>query len=327
MASTPTHLESMTVLVREALANGFGVAVQGMGTRRLLDHERTDRVPDVRVVAPSGVLDFQPDEMIVRCGAGTCLDDLRDTLARHGQSIDLPGEGTVGGALARGWSDVHRLGHGPIRDVVLETLFVGHRGQLVRTGGPTVKNVSGFDLTRVLVGSLGTLGLLGEVTLRTRPRPLDQRWVVVEGLDTERLRELRPMLYRPSSLLWNGSCLWVHLEGHPRDIDEVVERLDGRPGDPPARPPFRWSMSPAEALDLSLDEGDIVEIGVGIVHRHVPPPTRSLPAIDIHRRLDAEFNPNGLLNPHVRRFGDREAVTSPDRSVHGASADHSADTA
>ena len=329
MADVPSHLRELVDVVRHTAAHDRTVSIRGLSTRVVLEHELTGRDPDAIVHAPSGVLDFQPDEMIVRCGAGTRLDDLRTVLAESGQTVNIAGAGTVGGALARGWSDVHRLGRGPIRDVVLEALVVDHRGRLVRAGGPTVKNVTGFDLVRVLVGALGSLGFFGEVTLRTRPRPLESRWYGIDGVDHQRLIDVQRRLFRPTSLLWNGSRLWVHLEGHPSDLDEMARAIGAVPSDPPSLHPYRWSMTPAEALARVEEDGDIVEVGVGVVHRSVPEPPRPIPALEIHRRLDVEFNPRHSLNPHIARFGDREDRARRDLagSGQGARADHSADTA
>ena len=114
------------------------------------------------VSAPSGIVELLPAEMTVRCGAGTAVDELSAALSEAGQYVALPQGGTVGGALAAGRSDVLRLGHGPVRDTLLQTRFVSAEGRVVKAGGATVKNVSGFDLCRLLVGSWGTLGFLGE---------------------------------------------------------------------------------------------------------------------------------------------------------------------
>ncbi len=303
MATVPSHLVDLTERVRES--SNESLAVVGLGTRPLLDHETTSVVADRRVSAPSGILDFQPDEMIVKCGAGTPLDELRSVLVEAGQDVNIGGHGTIGGALARGWSDVHRLGRGPLRDVLLEALLVDHCGRAIRVGGPTVKNVTGFDLARVLVGSLGTLGILGDVTVRTRPLSLASRWSVVDHVDRRRLAEIRRRLYRPTSVLWDGSRCWIHLEGHPLDIDEQVEALSARLCDPPELPPHRWSLTPDAALDLSGEIGDVVEVGVGLVHRRRPAPARPVLAPDVHRRLELAFDPDHRLNPQVRRFSDR----------------------
>jgi hypothetical protein len=145
------------------------VSATGLGTRGGAD-------PAGRPVrAPSGLVQVSPEEMTIRCGAGTPVDDVQAALAEVGQEVALPPGGTVGGALAVGQSDVLRLGRGPVRDVLLQARYVNAGGQVVKAGGPTVKNVSGFDLCRLLVGSRGTLGVLGEVILRTRPIPTSRR--------------------------------------------------------------------------------------------------------------------------------------------------------
>ena len=88
----------------------------------------------------------------------------------------IPPHGTVGGALAVGRSGLRRLGYGPVRDTLLQARYVSAAGDVVKAGGPTVKNVTGFDLCRLLVGSRGTLGFIGEVILRTRPRARFEQW-------------------------------------------------------------------------------------------------------------------------------------------------------
>src|SRR5690606_37855854 len=126
--------------------------------------------PASRLVrAPAGILSFQPAEMIVRVLAGTSLTALHDALAEHGQTTVLEGNpaSTVGGTLCVGASGLRRLRTGPLRDALLEARYVSAEGRLVVAGGPTVKNVAGYDLCRLLIGSLGTLGFLGEVVLRT----------------------------------------------------------------------------------------------------------------------------------------------------------------
>ena len=116
--------------------------------------------------APVGIVRIDAAEMVLECGAGTPMDDVHAALAEVGQTVSIPGGGTIGGALASGISDVTRLAHGPIRDVLLQTHFVAASGKVTKAGGPTVKNVSGFDLCRLLVGSRGTLGFFGDVIVR-----------------------------------------------------------------------------------------------------------------------------------------------------------------
>ena len=113
--------------------------------------------------------------------------------------------------LACGLSGIRRLRHGPLRDHVLEVRFVTADGRVVKGGGPTVKNVTGYDLPRLLVGSLGTLGVLVQLTLRCRPAR------AVRAVVPDRRRTAR--LYRPAAMLWDGHDVHVRLEGTRADVD------------------------------------------------------------------------------------------------------------
>ena len=117
-------------------------------------------VAGVRVVrAPTGIDWLRGDEMTVCCGAGTLVAELDEALAGVGQAVAIQPSGTVGGALATGRSGLRRLGYGPVRDTLLQARYVSSSGDVVKAGGPTVKNVSGFDLCRLLVGSLRHAGV------------------------------------------------------------------------------------------------------------------------------------------------------------------------
>jgi len=126
------------------------------------------------VRAPAGIVSHDVADMTVTLGAGTTAGDLERALSAERQECPLDAHSvheTVGGLLAAGLSGFRRLRHGPLRDSLLEVRFVTGDGRLVQGGGPTVKNVSGYDLPRLLVGSLGTLGVIVQVTLRCRPLP------------------------------------------------------------------------------------------------------------------------------------------------------------
>ena len=205
------------------------------------------------VRAPAGIVAVEAADMTVRVRAGTTVADVDDALAEVGQTVAVPAwpGATVGGVLAVGQSGLRRLGWGPVRDTVLEVRYVSAEGTVVKAGGPTVKNVSGFDLCRLLVGSLGTLGLLAEVVLRTRPLPPTERWLAGE---TDPFA-LLPRLHRPAAVLWDGTTTWVLLDGHPADVGAEAA-LAARAGlseveGPPDLPPHRWSLRPSELSALA----------------------------------------------------------------------------
>jgi glycolate oxidase FAD binding subunit len=204
--------------------------------------------------------------------------------------------------LSVGRSGVRRLGYGPVRDTVLEVRAVTANGAVVKAGGPTVKNVSGYDLCRLLVGSLGTLGFIGEVTLRTRPLAPVTRWISSDIDPFDALARL----HRPTAVLWDGHTCWVCLEGHRGDVDAQAELVGLRGADVDGRPPlppYRWSLRPGELRGLPEMAGAtgrfVAEVGVGIVHAERPQPPRPVDPVvaDLQRRVKASFDPEGRLNP------------------------------
>ena len=285
------------------------VTIRGGGTRWGLGG---DLEPGTReLVAPDGVVGYQPDEMTVRVRAGTRMSDLHAELAEARQRTALPvrAGGTVGGALAVGESPIERLGRGLVRDVLLQAVYVAADGQLVTAGGPTVKNVSGFDLARLLVGSLGTIGLIAEVILRTQPIPDCEEWLGCDGADPT---VVLGACGTAASILWDGDSTWVLLSGFEPDVAADRSALETigsfRSAQPPELPVHRWSRTPSEALVLDpVQTGSFVsEVGVGIVHAEHPDQVRPQPSglAAIETRVRDRFDPTRRLSPG-RRPGAR----------------------
>ena len=282
------------------------VCVRGGGTRWSLGGESA---PGTReVAAPAGIVALEPAEMTVRVRAGTPVSELHEELAAAGQRTALPERpgGTVGGALMAGESSVARLGMGLVRDALLQVRYVCADGRIASGGAGTVKNVSGFDMCRLLVGSLGTLGLVGEALVRTVPVGEVERWMRVSGVDPGVVASC----HAAASVLWDGTDAWVLLSGYGVDVDEDLGRLaalaGGPPEDvagPPDLPPYRWSCTPAQAAAFGEHNGAagrfVAEIGVGVVHASEPPPSRPVdPGVaELNRRFKERFDPSGRLNP------------------------------
>jgi len=264
--------------------------------------------PGAREVrAPAGIVEYEPAEMVVRVRAGTTVAEVDAAVAAHGQMVALdpadPARATVGGVLAVGHSGLRRLRYGPIRDTVLEVRFVTAEGRVAKAGGPVVKNVTGYDLGRVLVGSLGTLGVLAEVVLRAQPRPPAAVWLRGDGADPFGARD---RLFRPSSVLWDGTATWVLLEGHPTDVAEERSRLRSagafeEVGEGPEVPGGgQRSLRPHELRTWTAAGGRFVaEVGVGTIHTDGPVPVRAPDpsTLALQQRVKSAFDPTGRLNP------------------------------
>ncbi len=299
------HGDDMDELLR-SFAQEVGsvdpVAVAGGRTRWSSGGELAPGTREVR--APEGIVDYVPEEMVVRVRAGTAVSDLHDALREKGQWSALPERGgTVGGALAVGENDFRRRARGDVRSATLQVRYVSAEGAIVSGGGPTVKNVSGFDLPRLLTGSLGTLGCIGEVILRTNPIPPRIEWL--RSHDADPFTIDRDLL-DPGAILWDGTTTTVMLHGHGPAVDADIGRLASYGtfsvcDSPEAPTGHRWSVTPALLRDVdSFDTGSFVaEVGVGVIHAQRPQPSEPLtPGVSaVHDRMKAEFDPTGRLNP------------------------------
>ncbi len=296
--STDPVLREFAELVGET----DGVAVAGGRTRWSAGGELDSAARVIQ--APSGIVDYVPEEMIVTVRAGTPVAELHAELAAKGQRTGLPERGgTVGGALAVGENDVTVLGRGTVRSALLQVRYVSSEGRIVNGGGPTVKNVTGFDLPRLMVGSLGTLGCLAEVIVRTNPIPTVSQWYLASDADPFASYQA---VMAPSAVVYDGTNTLVLLEGHAVDVDQQAGELAATGSfvevGPPSLPTgHRWSLPPAELKKIATHDTGAFNalVGVGTVWAAKPQPARTLsPEVQaVHDRMKMQFDPTGRLNP------------------------------
>jgi glycolate oxidase FAD binding subunit len=171
----PPTLEALAE--RVALRASDGVALYPQGGRTALDFGGIPRDPGVAIDlrALDRVVDYPASDMTITVEAGITLEKLRETLAREGQRLCLdaprPERATLGGIYATNACGPNRFALGRPRDQIIGVRFVDSGGQILKGGGRVVKNVAGYDLPKLLTGSMGTLGILAELTLKVRPLP------------------------------------------------------------------------------------------------------------------------------------------------------------
>ncbi len=129
-----------------------------------------------------GIRDYDPRDMTAGIEAGTTLAEIARVLAEHGQWIPfdapLPARATAGGTLAAGWAGPRRAAYGRARDLVIGSTIALTDGTLARAGGMVVKNVTGYDMSKLYVGSLGTLGVIVRANFKALPRPAARRLAI-----------------------------------------------------------------------------------------------------------------------------------------------------
>ena len=330
--------------VREAVRSAPTVVPVGGRTHREVGGPAPTVGGELR--APAGIVDYDPAELTVTLGAGTTLAELDAVLGAAGQHCPIDARdpaATVGGVLAVGLSGPRRVRYGPLRNRLLEVHFLIADGRRIKGGGRTVKNVSGYDVARLLVGSFGTLGVIVQVTLRCEPRPARSEWLVCETSGVETAARA----FRASSVLTDGSHTSVLVEGYDEDVAATAAALDAVPGDGPPRWPDgphrgRISVAPSavDAVGRRLGELGIEwlgEAGVGTVHvaagteaalaearaiahahdgwllREAGAPGLDgfgvpFPNVEVMQRVRAALDPEGRLNPG--RLPIAEVVTA-----------------
>ena len=350
-----TTLDDATRELRAQIRDAHAVAPVGARTHWEVGGEPVPGA--VEVHAPRGVAVYDPTDLTVTVGAGTPVRELAAVLGEAAQECALDprsDDATVGGVLAVGLSGHRRLRYGPLRDRVLEVRFVTADGRLVKGGGPTVKNVSGFDVPRLLVGSFGTIGVLVQVILRCQPVPEVVEWSATQDDPFE----VRRRTYRPSCITWDGARTHVLIEGVAADVASErqaagADPVGGAPELPTGPHRGRISIAPASVRELAPGLADtgvrwLAEIGVGTVHvaadseaalaaarvaaarhggwllREAGAPGMDgfgvpLPNLGIMQRVRAAFDPEGKLNGSRFAFGPR-AFVEVDGQVDGETA-------
>src|SRR5215510_9066424 len=193
----PSDHKDIEAAVQWAVAGGKSLEIIGHGSKRLLGRPaQYDATLDLSGMA--GIILYEPQELILSAKAGTPLAEITALLASNGQELafepmdygplfgSAQGLGTVGGMLAANVSGPRRIRVGAARDHFLGVVAVSGRGETFKSGGRVVKNVTGFDLCKLLAGSWGTLGILVDVTLKVLPQAQSEATVLVVGLDAAR---------------------------------------------------------------------------------------------------------------------------------------------
>jgi glycolate oxidase FAD binding subunit len=234
--------------VRDANASGRPLQIRGGGSKDFYGEAPIGDALDVRTLV--GSADHEPTELVVTAPAGMALVELEALLAAQGQCLAFepprfaPGS-TVGGMVAAGLSGPSRAAAGSVRDHLLGVTLVSGSGELMHFGGRVIKNVAGYDVSRLIAGSLGILGVIVEVSLKVLARAQAEATLRFDCKPAEALALLHGWGARPlpldASAWWNGSLI-VRLRGASVAVAEAARTLGGEAIAPAAAAPFWQSL-------------------------------------------------------------------------------------
>jgi len=271
--------------IREAADRRAPLRLRGGGSKDFYGGEPRGEVLDTR--AHAGIVEYEPTELVVTARCGTPLAELEALLAAGGQMLPFepPHFGpaaTLGGCVAAGLSGPRRAAAGAVRDFVLGARLVDGRGRELAFGGRVMKNVAGYDVSRLLAGSLGVLGLILEVSLKVLPRPSAEASLRLELPQARAIEQLNRWAGTPlpvSASAWHDGEVTLRLSGAEPAVRAAARTLGGEAlaedaaerfwagvreqtdaffaGDAPL-----WRLSlPSSAPPLELPEEPLIEWG------------------------------------------------------------------
>jgi len=226
-------VDQLASVIREAAARKTALRIRGGGTKDFYGGALRGEILDTRAYA--GVVDYEPTELVLTALGGTPLAEIEALLKRHGQMLAFEpprfGDGaTLGGAIAAGLSGPRRPYAGSARDHVLGVRMLDGTGSELKFGGQVMKNVAGYDVSRLMVGSLGTLGLLLEISLKVLPLPVSELTLRQERSQTAAIELMNAWAGKPypvTATCHVDGALYVRLSGAEPAVRAARARLGG----------------------------------------------------------------------------------------------------
>ncbi|HXB18806.1 MAG TPA: glycolate oxidase subunit GlcE [Steroidobacteraceae bacterium] len=278
-------LAALRTTVMEAHRTRTPLRLCGAGTKDFYGEGREGAPLDL--TGYRGVVGYEPSELVLTARCGTPLSEIEALLTAERQFLafeppPLGGDPTIGGAIAAGLSGPRRAHAGAARDYVLGAVLLGIDGEVLRFGGQVMKNVAGFDVSRLLCGSLGILGPILEVSLKVMPLPREEQTLRFELSEAEALAAFNRWAGQPlpvSASAWWAGAAYLRLSGTAPALRAARTRLGGEKLDPDAAATWwrelrsqrhgmfgavrnLWRLSvPSASAPLALDGARLIEWG------------------------------------------------------------------
>jgi glycolate oxidase FAD binding subunit len=228
-----TMIEQFRAQVVQAAAGKTPLRIRGGGTKDWYGGALQGELLDTR--SHAGIVDYEPTELVITARCGTPLAEIEAVLAAQNQMLAFEpphfGEGaTFGGAVAAGLSGPRRANSGGVRDFVLGAQLMDGKGEVLKFGGQVMKNVAGYDVSRLLAGSMGTLGLMLELSVKVLPRATQEATLRFETSEIDAIRLLNTWGGQPlplSGSCWHAGALMLRLSGARAAVDAAQRSLGG----------------------------------------------------------------------------------------------------
>ena len=219
--------------VIEATETNTALHIQGGNTKAFYGRQTEGETIDLST--HSGIVNYEPTELVITARAGTPLKEIEDTLLAQGQILPFEpphygNNATLGGTIACNFSGPRRVARGPARDYVLGCKLLNGKGEIISFGGEVMKNVAGYDVSRLMAGALGTLGVLLEISLKVLPKPESEITLTLERNTDKALAKLTRLAqvdFPISATCYDGYKLYIRLGGTEGAVEKSRKPIGG----------------------------------------------------------------------------------------------------
>jgi len=252
----PTNENEISEIIKECYKNNIPLEVLGLGTKKTIGRNfQFEKTLDLSEY--SGIIEYKPEELYIKVKSGTPIKQIRDELDKNNQHLAFEpvdfgfffsgknDEGTIGGVMSCNFSGPRRFKTGSVRDHILGFKGVNGRGEKIKSGGTVVKNVTGYDLSKILSGAFGTLAVLSEITVKVLPKPESNKTLVISNPHLKKGLEYLNLSLSSSSdpsgavfypenfrsfftfndLTFSGPITAIRMEGATLSIDHRIKKL------------------------------------------------------------------------------------------------------
>ncbi len=273
----PTKEKEISEIIKECYKKNIPLEILGLGTKKSIGRNfQFEKTLDLSHY--SGIIDYKPEELYIKVKSGTPIKDIRNEIEKNNQHLAFEpidfgylfsgknDEGTIGGVMSCNFAGSRRFKAGSIRDHILGFKGINGRGEVIKSGGTVVKNVTGYDLSKILSGSFGTLAVLSEITIKVLPKPESNKTLFInnphlkKGLDYLNISlssssdpsgaVFYPENFRSfftfNDLTFSGPITAIRIEGSTSSIDHRIKKLTNE-----------LKVTSDEIVVLSKDQSDI----------------------------------------------------------------------
>ena len=252
----PTNEKEISEIIKECYKKNIPLEILGLGTKKNIGRNfQFEKTLDLSEY--SGIIEYKPEELYIKVKSGTPIKQIRDELGKNNQHLAFEpidfgllfsgknNEGTIGGVMSCNFSGPRRFKAGSVRDHILGFKGINGKGEIIKSGGTVVKNVTGYDLSKILSGAFGTLAVLSEIAIKVLPKPESNKTLVINNPHLKKSLEYLNISLSSSSdpsgavfypenfrnyftfndLTFSGPITAIRMEGSASSIDHRIKKL------------------------------------------------------------------------------------------------------